>query len=379
MSKPNDHSTEDTTTGVTYDRFYCSLQPVPEPVFTPEVLGNPERFIRLVDNSNKWVNGTTLHYYFFDEPTDGRNLQFTDGTVHFRSWLGNDTQKNFVRQAFQVWMAVGIGLDFKEVTSRQEAEIRIGFEQGDGSWSYIGRDILTHGPDERTMNFGWDLTLERRPADTPTHEIGHTLGAPHEHQNPNSGIVWNEEAVYGALAKPPNSWNREKTFFNIIRKLDPSTVEGSKWDPNSIMHYPFAKGLIKEPTRYSDGLTPAGGISALDNDWVRKFYPVLTDGDHAELKALKSVPLDAEAGQQRNFVIQPEATRYYEFRTFGKSDAVMVLFEDGSGETRYLTADDDSGKERNAYVKVKLFKGHRYILRVRLCYKEAHNVAVMMW
>jgi hypothetical protein len=47
-----------------------------------------------------------------------------------------------------------------------------------------------------------------------------------------------------------------------------------------------------------------------------------------------------------------EVTRYYEIRTFGASDSVMVLFEYQDGEPRYLTADNDSGEDRNAYIRV---------------------------
>jgi hypothetical protein len=86
------------------------------------------------------------------------------------------------------------------------------------------------------------------------------------------------------------------------------------------------------------------------------------------------------AGEQRNFVIRPEATRHYEIRTFGTSDTVMVLFEDSTSELRYLTADDDSGEARNAYIRVKLMKGREYILRIRLYYaSRAGETAVMMW
>ena len=56
------------------------------------------------------------------------------------------------------------------------------------SFSYLGTDILDRsivGPDERTMNLGWDIT---RDTDAPIHEIGHTLAFPHEHQNPNAGV-----------------------------------------------------------------------------------------------------------------------------------------------------------------------------------------------
>ena len=57
--------------------------------------------------------------------------------------------------------------------------------------------MIAADPNERTMNFGWDLTTSYGH-DTALHEIGHTLGFPHEHQNPTAGIVWNEPAVLAA-------------------------------------------------------------------------------------------------------------------------------------------------------------------------------------
>lgn len=360
-----------------YSFSYCNLPPVQPREFGPEV--DPDRAELIVTTEKKWVNGTVLHYYFFDKTTDGSNVRLSNGTTTWRTWTTTETEKNVVRQAFQRWKAIGTGLEFKEVPTREEAEIRIGFMRGDGAWSYIGRDILARGVNERTMNFGWDLT--RRPAeiDTAIHEIGHTLGFPHEHQNPYAGIVWNEEAVYTSLAQPPNSWSRGTTFHNIIRKITPDTVQGSNWDPNSVMHYPFGPGLIQEPAQYRNGLTPAGGLSERDKTWLKTFYPVLTQADYTELKPLQSVELNLAPQEQRNFVIQPTATRKYEMRTFGESDTVVVLFEDDNGELRYMTGDDDSGENYNAYLKVKLYKGRRYVLRIRLYYAQSGQTGVMLW
>jgi hypothetical protein len=331
-------------------------------------------------SDKKWVNGTVLHYYFFDRPTDGQTVFFSDGTSEFRTWTTGNAEKDVVRGAFQRWKDVGTGLEFKEVATRDEAEIRIGFMRGDGAWSYVGREILDVGGGSRTMNFGWNLTSQAREIDTAIHEIGHTIGFPHEHQNPNAGIVWNEEAVYAALAQPPNSWSREKTFYNIIRKISPDVVQGSNWDPNSIMHYPFEAGLIKEPAQYQAGLFPAGGVSERDKTWVKTFYPPLTGADFAELKPFQSIDLSLSAGQQMNFYINPTATRFYTIRTFGESDTVIVLFEDEAGELRYRTGDDDSGEDTNASLRVKLVKGRRYVLRLRLYYADrVGETAVMLW
>jgi len=315
--------------------------------------------------SNKWVNGTVLRYHFMKSPA---------------SWAAPEGEKNVVRQAFEMWKKLGTGLEFKETDSPADAEIRIGFLQGDGSWSYIGRDILQRGAAERTMNFGWRLATNPPDLTTALHEIGHTLGFPHEHQNPKAGIVWNEDAVYAALAKPPNNWNRDKTFYNIIRKINPDTVQGSNWDPDSVMHYPFEAGLIAEPAQYRPGLTPAGGLSDRDKSWLTTFYPPLANADYEELVPLKSVQLSLANGEQRNFRVTPSATRDFEMRTFGTSDTVMVLFEEVNGELRYKAGDDDSGEDRNAYIRARLDQGRRYVLRVRLYYAtDAGQTGVMLW
>lgn len=370
----NSEDTERTEEG----HNYCALRQRPARVFAPGVTRERERLINLL--GNKWVTGTTLRYYFFDREADGENVMFTDGTTAFRTWVGSEAQKAVVRRGFEAWREVGIGLTYEEVNAREEAEIRIGFMRGDGAWSWLGREILDHGPNERTMNFGWDLT---RPGelDTAIHEIGHTLGFPHEHQNPKAGIEWDEEAVYEALAQPPNEWDRQTTFWNIIRKLNANEVEGTTWDPNSVMHYPFEAGLIKRPEEYRNGLQPAGGLSAKDESWVKSLYPPSAAAEEVDtLKPAQSVTLNLLAGGQRNFTVNPQETRYYEFQTFGSSDTVMVLFEETDGQLRYRTGDDDSGLDTNAYFRIKLVKGRKYVLRIRLYYSDRPGeTALMMW
>lgn len=360
-------------------RAFCGLPPVEERTFAVDV--SPGRARAILAVANKWVNGTVLNYYFFDQPTDGANVRLANGATEWRPWTTTEAEKNVVRQGFQRWRDLGIGLQFREVASRNEAQIRIGFQRGDGAWSYVGRDVLQQGPNDRTMNFGWSLTAHPQELDTAIHEIGHTLGLPHEHQNPFAGIVWDEEAVYAALAQPPNRWDRAKTFHNIIRKLPPDSVQGSQWDPDSVMHYPFEPGLIREPAQFRlRGIQPAGGLSARDREWIRTFYPPLQPADEVELKLMESVPLALEPGGQKNFVFRPTRTRQYTFRTFGASDTVMVLFEEENGQLRQIAADDDSGEAFNASLEQRLRKGRKYVLRVRLYYAEfAGETALMVW
>jgi hypothetical protein len=358
---------------------YCTM-PAVEPLELPAGM-DPFRASAIIVNRSKWANGTKLRYYFFDRDTDGENVVLADGSTRFRSWVGDEPHRDLVRAAFATWKSLDIGLDFLEVQDRSEAEIRIGFMQGDGSWSYVGRDdILGAGPNERTMNFGWRLVGSPDGEDTALHEIGHTFGLPHEHQNPNAGIVWNEEEVYRRLAGPPNSWSRQKTHWNIIRKLDPDTVQGSSWDPDSVMHYPFEAGMISVPEQYRlQPLVPAGGLSARDTAWVRTFYPPL-EAAIPELVPFTSVPMTLEPSEQRNFRIRPSATRPYTIQTFGQVDTVLVLFENVNGELRFRAGDDDSGFDRNASVTVKMFQGREYVVRLRHYYSwGSGSTAVMLW
>jgi hypothetical protein len=345
-------------------RPHCSTPPDP-PLELPASMPLGRQRALMV-GSSKWVNGTVLHYAFF-------------GADQNPAWApADEAQKQVVRQSFQQWKDIGLGLEFQEVDDLAEAEVRISFDQSDGSWSYIGRGILQQPLTGPTANFGWRLDTPYGHT-TALHEIGHTLGMPHEHQSPFSGIVWNEEAVYQSFSGPPNNWPRQQIRQNVLQKLMPAQVEGSRWDADSIMEYIFDGGLIDVPAQYRDGIHPPGTISPLDVEWMRSWYP---GGQPAPrpLQPFQSVPLTLAPKQQADFAIEPPSSRRYEIATFGTADTVIVLFEDHRGRLRYVAGDDDGGEDRNAHLSVKLAKGRRYVLRVRLYWAGGSGqTAVMYW
>ncbi len=343
---------------------YCATQPRPQRALPADVAADIGRSAAILRGAAKWVNHTVIHYAFFSRGS---------------GWSVPKAQADVIRSAFGDWKGLGIGLEFTEVADLDEAEVRIGYLPGDGSWSYVGTDVLGIPLDERTMSFGWDLTANDYGLTTALHEIGHTLGLPHEHQNPFSGIVWDEEAVYRELGGPPNNWPRETTFHNVLRKLAATDVEGSSWDPDSIMEYAFPGGLIVEPAAYSNGIDPPGTISSVDAEWAKRWYPGDAPAERV-LQPLKSVDVDLAAGEQADFVLRPPSTRRYTIGTFGASDTLLALFEDVDGTPRYLAADDDSGTDRNASIVYRLRRDRTYHARVRLYYPgTSGRTAVMYW
>jgi hypothetical protein len=344
---------------------HCSTPPQP-PLDLPAAMPL-ERQRALMVGASKWVNETVLHYAFFDSDSNP-------------AWApAGEAQKDVVRESFQAWKDLPIGLDFKEVDDLGEAEVRIAFDQDPraGSWSYIGRDVRKAAANDRTMNFGWDLTTPYGHT-TAKHEIGHAIGMPHEHQSPFSGIVWKEDAVYRTFSGEPNKWTRAKIEHNILEKLQAAQVEGSSWDPDSIMEYEFGAGLISAPAAYENGIHPPGTISELDVRWMQGWYPA--DQTARPLDPFVSAPLKLAHREQANFAISPPSSRKYELGSFGSGDTVAVLFEEVDGELRYRAGDDDGGEERNARIQAKLFKGRSYVLRVRLNWAGwAGGAAVMYW
>jgi hypothetical protein len=331
---------------------YCSQPPRVQRQLPPGVAAG--RAEAIITFSKKWVAGTDLTYYCF-RPGDGSPSK----------WQGKPADIQAVRDAFKEWYALGVSVTFREVQKVADAMVRIGFDQEDGSWSYVGRDTLTIPAGERTMNFGWPLNTAYGH-DTALHEIGHALGLEHEHQNPFAGIVWNEPAVRAYFHGDPNFWSDAQINHNIIDKIAPTSVKGTTWDPDSVMEYQFGPGLISKPEKYaSTGLAPAGGLSTFDKKWIRESYPKAAN-EVTRLKVGVAEKLHLGKGETRVFEFKPLHTRSYKLTTVGKSDTVLVLFELTAEGKVQIGADDDGGQDRNALITATLQSGKTYQAGVRL-------------
>jgi hypothetical protein len=225
----------------TNERYFCM---VPTPAATE---GKPKAALL---NEFKWPAGTQ---------------------VSIRFMQGDPTLRERVERVAQEWTGpqmANLGLKFVD---DPDADIRIAFQRGNGSWSYLGtmcREIPVNRP---TMNYGWltpdsgDDELRR----VVSHEFGHALGLIHEHQNPSQAISWNRAAVIADLSGPPNNWDLATIERNMFAHYDPDQLSTTPVDAKSIMMYPIPAAWTTDG--FSAGFN--AGLSDTDREFIRSAYP----------------------------------------------------------------------------------------------------------
>lgn len=164
--------------------------------------------------------------------------------------------------AERVQPIVGLKLEFTDNIA--ESTIRITFNPSGGAWSLLGTDIISpQFKGQPTMNLGWlDVA-------TTIHEFGHALGMIHEHQNPDGNLIdWNVPKVL-EWAQVTQGWDETTTRHNIIDRYDIDEINGSKYDPNSIMLY-FFPGTL---TLNNKGTHQNLRLSSDDVLYLNKMYP----------------------------------------------------------------------------------------------------------
>lgn len=283
-----------------------------------------------------WMNGTTLSVLF----------------------LGGTAEQRAIAMEQAGWWSSICNIKF-DFSNRQDAQIRVSFNSGQGAWSYIGTDASHIPLDQSTMNLGF------LDGGTAAHEFGHALGLGHEHANPAGGIQWNREEVIDALSGPPNHWTLEMIEHNVFNKYSVDQINGTAFDPDSIMLYWFPKEwtLNGVETKANEVL------SSLDKSFIAgaKMYPL------AGPTPVKARQLEVGAapywtdigafGEEDLFRFTAEQGGLYVAETSGKTDVIMKLFGPGS-ETALIAEDDDGGFGLNAQIMRPLIAG-KYFLQVR--------------
>ncbi len=216
------------------------------------IVKEPEHYTSLsrmaVETKKEWEPGRTL------------TISFMGGSKQVRTRL----QKHAKR-----WTDfANLELDFKH--RQPHADIRISFDKNDGSWSYVGTEILAVDKSAPTMNFGW-LTPKLEDEEysrVVLHEFGHTLGCIHEHERPDNGIPWDKEKVYAYYAET-DGWSTEEVDSQVFDKYDSNIIRASNLDRKSIMMYPVPEALTKG--RYAIGWNTE--LSPADKKFISLIYP----------------------------------------------------------------------------------------------------------
>ena len=229
--------------------------------------------------SKEWSPGTKITIYFMSDPPSNidirrYSLNAVDDNGNTIIWdpLQIEIIKNYanfkvsdiipmIKRVVMERIQPIVNLKF-EFVNDPFAMIRINFDNS-GSWSYLAKDALTIPSNEATMNFKW-FNIS-----TVIHEFGHALGMIHEHQSPfGQPIPWNVDAVYQWAAATQN-WTKEQTDQQILNKYNTTLLNGTVFDPKSIMLYFYPKALTTNNT----GTSMNCRLSPYDTIYINSRYP----------------------------------------------------------------------------------------------------------
>lgn len=234
------------------------------------------------ETNHFWETGETITYYF------------VGGTLD---------QRNFVRSRI-INMMKFVNLKFVQTTTPATSDLRISFQEGQGSWSYIGKVSRLISKNNATMNFGWLKTINPDNTGLVDHELGHMIGAGHEHRFPN-WIIWNEQRVIADMAK--QGWTEAQTRNNILNAYNEDDIKTTaSGDGDSVMLYVFPKEWTLNGVETKFNTT----WSQSEIDFWAEVYPHDTPVEPEEPKLVEdSVYLDALTEIYCNEVFKNAAIR----------------------------------------------------------------------
>ena len=228
-----------------------------------------------------WPSGTVI------------TVGFIGGQLWQWAWVAK-----LVTESFMEYANLTFTFNFNP-SQTNSCNIRIAFDPNEGCYSYIGIDALDGSlTGLNTMNLGWtdapynrSFTYNGVSYRTPSgfdqggypglgttiiHEFGHVCGMIHEHQTPFSNpIVWNSAVVYGTFEGPPNNWTKNMIDTNIIERYSTINMNGSTFDPSSIMKYAFPSSLLLNPSVALATYVEQNNfiLSPCDQHWLKQNYP----------------------------------------------------------------------------------------------------------
>lgn len=291
----------------------------------------------VAEASKMWPNGSILR------------IKFLGGT---------SPQRTKVKQWATQWTEYA-NVTFEFVQSA-DADIRIAFVPRIGSWSYVGIDANGIPLDEPTMNFGWELD-----EGTVLHEFGHALGLGHEHQNPRGGILWNEQEVIKDV-RQSEGWSDDVIRHNIINRYSQDQINGTQFDPHSIMLYEFPASWTKNgiKTSRNESLSDTdkafiGSLMAYPNTGLSQ-DEALIDLDIDGLN--KNDYMTRSPGEEDLFRFIVTQSGNYVIDIDGPYDFLYIRLYGSNNRTKLIGYGEEP--QNNVVLNKKLFPGE-YLVQIR--------------
>src|SRR6266508_115114 len=156
-------------------------------------------------------------------------------------------------------------------TDEGDADVRIAFVQGNGSWSYLGTMVHEIPSSEPTMNYGWadaGLPGRRGPQGGPPRIRPHARPDPRAPEPQPADQLepgGRDRRSLGATEQLGRGNDREQ----YLQAHDPGELSSTPTDPESIMMYPIPAAWTTDG--FSVGLNE--DLSATDRDFIREAYP----------------------------------------------------------------------------------------------------------
>ena len=201
-----------------------------------------------------------LHEYLDQQRRWNKNVlivSFVEG--------GHEIERGRVKETVKQWEACcKVRFKFEQTAW---ADIKVSFEGGVND-SYIGKESkgkkvsmhLDLGPDDSQDEYNRVVL----------HEFGHAMGFVHEHQvSVNNPLVWDTAKVVAFYKLWPNEWDSLKTLRNVIVRYSKDELNGTGYDPLSIMCYEIPKGLLKD---HNYAIPANNELSAKDKLFASSIY-----------------------------------------------------------------------------------------------------------
>ncbi|KAK8094792.1 hypothetical protein PG997_001477 [Apiospora hydei] len=166
-------------------------------------------------------------------PSSQRHLavRFLNGTTEQKQLV-----KTVVKEDYNT-IPMHIRFTFLRSHSTSGSDIRVKFTNSGRSWSLTGTTNREEEPHVATMALNLNGEKEEGKVGTILHEFGHALGLRHEHQHPDSGLVFNRRFL-----------RQEWTDEYIQSQWLPYGIDKRRTEPYdrySVMHYQIDKEETK--------------------------------------------------------------------------------------------------------------------------------------